>query len=236
MSATSEPPSAAAPTARRARGLDVHGRQKPLLRGWIHAVAVPVAIAAGVVLVVLAATPATKAGAAVYMVTSIVLFGLSAVYHLVDWSPRVAAVFRRIDHANIFLLIAGTYTPLSIAALEWPKNLILLAVIWGGALLGVAFRIFWLTAPRWLYVPLYVLLGWAAVLFMGELFAYDAAMMTLVLIGGGFYTLGAVFYALKRPNPRPGVFGFHEMFHSCTVIAFLCQWAGILLAVLHPVI
>ncbi|MFW8745919.1 hemolysin III family protein, partial [Mesorhizobium japonicum] len=120
------------------------------------------------------------------------------------------------------------YTPLSLAALTWPKNLILLAIIWGGALLGVGFRVFWLGAPRWLYVPIYVLLGWAAVLFAGDLIAFDGVAMLLILLGGIAYTAGAVFYALKRPNIVPGVFGFHELFHACTVIAFALQWAGVL--------
>lgn len=209
---------------------------KPLWRGWIHAVTVPFAIALGVILIATAATPATKIGSAVFMVTSILLFGTSALYHRIRWSPPVKATFRRIDHANIFLLIAGTYTPISLAALEWPKNLVLLSVIWGGALLGIIFRIFWLRAPRWLYVPLYILLGWAALVYFVDLFVFSVPMMTLVLLGGLAYTAGAVFYALKRPNPVPGVFGFHEIFHSCTVIAFALQWSGVLIAVQHPVL
>jgi len=220
--------------ARWTRGLDVHGRQKPTWRGWIHAVTVPIAIAAGIVLICLAATPATKAGAAVFMGTSILLFGISATYHLGDWNPRVTALFRRIDHSNIFLLIAGTYTPLALAALEWPKNVILLSLIWGLTLCGIVFRIFWLSAPRWLYVPLYILLGWGAVVYIVDLFQFNVAMMVLVLVGGVVYTAGAIVYALKRPNPVPAVFGFHEIFHSATVIAFLCHWTAVLIAVLSP--
>ncbi|MBN9606374.1 MAG: hemolysin III family protein [Actinomycetales bacterium] len=208
---------------------------KPLWRGWIHAATFPLAIALGVVLIVLADGGAAKASAAVFMASSLLLFGVSATYHRINWSPKVKAVFRRLDHSNIFLLIAGTYTPLAVNALVFPKSVILLSIIWGGALLGIAFRIFWLKAPRWLYVPLYVLLGWAAMLYIVDLVQANVAMMVLVLVGGVAYTVGAVFYGLKRPNPVPGVFGFHELFHSCTVIAFLCHWTAILLIVLHPV-
>ena len=146
----------------------------------------------------------------------------------------MTALFRRIDHSNIFLLIAGTYTPLALAALEWPKNVILLSLIWGLTLCGIVFRIFWLSAPRWLYVPLYILLGWGAVVYIVDLFQFNVAMMVLVLVGGVVYTAGAIVYALKRPNPVPAVFGFHEIFHSATVIAFLCHWTAVLIAVLSP--
>lgn len=206
--------------------------RKPSWRGWIHAGTFPLAIAAGVVLIVLADGAAAKWSSAVFMASSLLLFGISAVYHRFDWSPRVKSVFRRLDHSNIFLLIAGTYTPLAVNALPFPKNAILLSIIWAGALVGIAFRIFWLSAPRWLYVPLYILLGWAAMLYIVDLVQFNVAMMVLVVVGGLAYTVGAVFYALKRPNPVPGVFGFHEIFHACTVIAFLCHWTAILLAVL----
>ncbi len=207
---------------------------KPRWRGWIHAVAFPLAIAAGIVLIGVAHGAPSKIGAAVFMASSLLLFGVSAVYHLLPVPYEAKPRLRRFDHSNIFLLIAGTYTPLSIAALSWPKDLILLTIIWGGALLGIAFRVFWLGAPRWLYVPIYVILGWAAVLFAGDLVAFDGLAMLLILIGGIAYSAGAVFYALKRPDLVPGVFGFHELFHACTVVAFGCQWAGILLAVQHP--
>jgi len=208
---------------------------KPTWRGWIHAGTFPLAIAAGIVLICLADGAAAKWSAAVFMTTSLLLFGISAVYHRFNWSPNVKAVFRRLDHSNIFLLIAGTYTPLAVCALPFPKNAILLTIIWAGALLGIAFRIFWLKAPRWLYVALYILLGWAAMLYIVDLVNANVAMMVLVLVGGVSYTVGAVFYALKRPNPIPGVFGFHELFHSCTVIAFLCHWTAILLITMNPI-
>lgn len=215
---------------------DLHQSEaKPTWRGWIHAGTFPLAIATGIVLIVLADGAAAKWSSAVFMASSLLLFGISAVYHRFNWSPHVKAVFRRLDHSNIFLLIAGTYTPLAINALPYPKSVILLAIIWTGALLGIAFRIFWLKAPRILYVALYIALGWAAMLYIVDLVNANVAMMVLVVVGGVSYTVGAVFYALKRPNPVPGVFGFHEIFHSCTVIAFLCHWTAILLIVLNPV-
>src|SRR5690606_28259868 len=209
--------------------------EKPRWRGWIHAGTFPLAIAAGIVLICHADGAAAKWASAVFMDSSLLLFGISAVYHRFNWSPKVKAVFRRLDHSNIFLLIAGTYTPLAVCALPTDKAIVLLSIVWGGALLGIGFRIFWLKAPRWLYVPLYVALGWAAMMYIVDLVQANVAMMVLVLVGGVAYTVGAVFYALKKPNPVPGVFGFHELFHACTVIAFLCHWTAILLIVLNPV-
>jgi hemolysin III len=209
--------------------------KKPAWRGWIHAGTFPLAIAAGIVLIVLSEGAAAKVASAIFMASSLLLFGISAVYHRINWSPKVKAVFRRLDHSNIFLLIAGTYTPLAIDALEFPKSAILLSIIWGGAILGILFRIFWLSAPRWSYVVLYVVLGWAALLYIVDLVNANVATMVLVLVGGVAYTVGAMFYAFKRPNPVPGVFGFHELFHACTVVAFLCHWTGILLVAINPV-
>ncbi|MFD1494218.1 MULTISPECIES: PAQR family membrane homeostasis protein TrhA [Microbacterium] len=207
---------------------------KPTWRGWIHAATFPIAVVAGVVLISLAQGAPAKWASAVFMVTSMMLFGSSALYHRFNWKPRTLAVLKRIDHANIMLLIAGTYTPLAVLALPTQKTIILLSVVWGGAIVGILFRVFWLHAPRWLYVALYLALGWAAVMYLFDLFDANATMMTLVLIGGLLYTAGAVVYALKRPNPWPGHFGFHEIFHVCTVLAFLCHWAASLLIAMHP--
>ncbi|MFJ6651963.1 hemolysin III family protein [Microbacterium sp. NPDC091313] len=207
---------------------------KPTWRGWIHAATFPVAIAAGIVLISLAHGGPAKWASAVFMVTSMLLFGNSALYHRFNWKPRTKSVLKRIDHANILLLIAGTYTPLAVLALPTDKTVILLSIVWGGAILGIFFRVFWLHAPRWLYVALYLALGWAAVMYIVDLVQANAAMMVLVLIGGILYTIGAVIYALKRPNPWPGHFGFHEIFHVCTVLAFLCHWTASLLIALAP--
>ncbi|NQX04052.1 hemolysin III family protein [Rathayibacter sp. VKM Ac-2856] len=207
---------------------------RPTWRGWIHAGLFPLAIAAGIVLVSLADGAHAKWAATVFAVSSLLLFGNSALYHRFDWSPRTKIVLKRIDHANIFLLIAGTYTPLAVLALPPSQGTLLLVLVWAGALLGIGFRVFWISAPRWLYVPLYLLLGWAAVMYLGPLFEASAAMMVLVLVGGLCYTVGAVIYGLKRPNPVPGVFGFHEIFHALTAVAFLCHWTAALIVCLDP--
>ena len=208
--------------------------RKPTWRGWIHAGTFPVAIALGVILVTLGDGVVAKVSSAVFFLCSLLLFGTSALYHRIDWSPRVKAVFRRLDHANIFLLIAGTYTPFAALALPPEKATLLLSLAWGGALLGIGFRIFWLSAPRWLYVPLYILLGWAAMMYVVDFVQNAPVTMLLIFIGGALYTGGAVVYALKRPNPFPGRFGFHEIFHTCTLLAFLCHWVGVFLLALAP--
>ena len=207
---------------------------KPTWRGWIHAGTFPVAIALGIILVVLADGVAAKVSTSIFFACSLLLFGTSALYHRINWSPKVKAIFKRIDHANIFLLIAGSYTPITVLALEPAKATLLLWLIWGGAALGVGFRIFWIGAPRWLYVPLYLLLSYAALAFIVDFYAAAPVMMTLILVGGLCYSLGAVVYGLKRPNPVPGVFGFHEIFHALTLVAFLCHWTGIFLVATNP--
>jgi len=217
-----------------AAAVDATVEIKPTWRGWIHAGTFPVAIAAGIILIVLAHGAPAKWASAVFMATSLLLFGNSALYHRIDWKPRTKAILKRIDHANILLLIAGTYTPLAVLALDTPQTILLLSLVWGGAILGILFRVFWINAPRWLYVALYLLLGWAAVMYIVPLFQANVAMMVLVIIGGLLYTFGAVVYALKKPNPWPGTFGFHEIFHVCTVLAFLCHWTACLLIALAP--
>ena len=208
--------------------------KKPAWRGWIHAATFPITIAAGIVLIVLAHGTVAKWAAAVFMACSMILFGISALYHRFNWKPKTKQVFRRLDHANIFLLIAGTYTPIALLALPREKGLILLSAVWAGALLGIGFRVFWIGAPRWLYVLLYVALGWAAVMYVVDIAHANIAAMVLVIVGGLLYTVGAAVYGFKRPNPVPGVFGFHEIFHSLTVLAFLCHWTAALLLALDP--
>jgi hemolysin III len=207
---------------------------KPSWRGWIHLATLPIAVVAGVVLVALAeGTPAVWSSA-VFALSSVLLFGISGTYHRFSWGPAAKKVLRRLDHANIFLLIAGTYTPIAVVALPPEKGWLLLGLVWGGALLGIGFRVFWLGAPRWVYVPLYLALGWAAVMYIGDLFAANAAMMVLVIVGGLAYSLGAVVYATKWPNPSPAHFGFHEIFHALTVVAFLSHWSAVLLVAINP--
>jgi hemolysin III len=208
---------------------------KPTWRGWIHTGVLPIAIAGGIVLVVLADGLTAKIAASVFFASSILLFGTSAIYHRFNWKPKAKKALKRFDHANIFLLIAGSYTPITLLALPQEKALLLIVAIWATALLGIGFRVFWLGAPRWLYVIIYIVMGWAAVVFLPDFVAVNLAMMVLILAGGLMYTIGAVFYALKKPNPVPGHFGFHEIFHSFTVLAFLCHWTAVLIICLNPV-
>jgi hemolysin III len=207
---------------------------KPTWRGWIHAVTFPVAIVAGIVLITLAEGSAAKWSCAVFMVTSMLLFGNSALYHRFDWGPKTKATLKRIDHANIVLLIAGTYTPIAVLGLPTDQAALLLSLVWGGAILAILFRVFWIGAPRWLYVAIYLLLGWAAVMYLPQLWQASIPMVILVAIGGLLYTGGAIVYAMKRPNPWPGHFGFHEIFHVCTVLAFLCHWTACLIIAVEP--
>lgn len=207
---------------------------RPTWRGWIHAATMPIAVAAGILLIVLADGWLATFASTIYALSSWLLFGISALYHRFNWSLRVKVALKRFDHANIFLLIAGTYTPVALLALPGSKGWLLFGLVWGAALLGIGFRIFWVGAPRWLYTALYIALGWSAVMFIGDLLAANLAMMILVIVGGVLYTLGAVVYALKWPNPSPKHFGFHEIFHAFTVAAFLCQWAGVLLVAINP--
>ncbi len=198
---------------------------KPKLRGWLHAVTSPVALAAGVVLVVLAPTGPATVAAVAYAVTSVTLFTTSAIYHRGTWSPVVERRLKRLDHANIFLLIAGSYTPFALLALKDEDRVAVLSAVWGTALFGVVFRVFWVGAPRWLYVPLYIALGWAAAFVVPQLIhGAGIAAFTLIAVGGVLYTLGGLVYGLKRPNPSPRWFGFHEIFHTCTIAAFICQY------------
>jgi hemolysin III len=162
------------------------------------------------------------------MVSAVLLFGVSAVYHTGRWGVRAKAVWKRFDHANIFILIAGSYTPFALLLLTPTHAAIMLSVVWGGALLGVFFRIFWLGAPRWLYVPLYLLLGWAALIYGNEFFAKAPTdVMVLIIVGGGLYTIGALVYGFKWPNPSPRWLGFHEVFHALTIAAFVVHYIGV---------
>lgn len=213
---------------------EVEPEGKPSWRGWIHTGVLPIAVAGGIVLVVLADGVVAKVAAAVFFACSVLLFGTSAIYHRFNWSPKAKLALKRVDHANIFLLIAGSYTPITLLALPQDKGLPLIIVIWASALLGIGFRVFWISAPRWLYVLIYIAMGWAAMVYLVDLLNANAAMMILVLVGGLFYTLGAVVYAMKKPNPVPGHFGFHEIFHAFTVLAFLCHWSAVLVISLSP--
>ena len=204
---------------------------KPKLRGWMHAASAPLTLAAGIVLVVLSPTASTRIGSAVFATSALVLFTVSGIYHRGTWSPRVWRFLRRFDHANIFLLIAGSYTPFTLLLLYGTDRVVLLSVVWTGAVLGVLFRIFWNDAPRWLYTPIYVALGWAAVFYFGDFVdTASTAVLVLMAVGGGLYTLGGVVYGFKRPDPFPRWFGFHEVFHTLTIAAFVTHYVGVSIA------
>lgn len=208
---------------------------KPKLRGWIHAITAPLALAACIVLTVLAPTTTLKIGSAVYLACSLLLFANSGVYHISNghFPVKVSQLLRRIDHANIYLLIAGTYTPLALALMTPDHQRLVLGIIWTGAVIGMVANVCWITAQRWLFTILYVVLGWVAVWFIPELYrAGGAAIVVLIAAGGVIYTLGAVVYALKKPDPLPRWFGFHEIFHACTVAAWVCQCIACYMAVL----
>ncbi len=210
---------------------------KPRLRGWIHTWAVGIAAVAVFALVLVASNVSATAGwsTLVYGLTVLGLFGISAVYHRVTWrSPRTRIRMKRADHSMIFLFIAGSYTPFALLGLPGKTGQTLLAVVWAGALAGVALKLLWPTAPRWVGVPLYLLLGWAVVPVAGQLHANVGLAPLLLLVAGGVtYSIGAILYATHWPDPWPEVFGHHEFFHAATVIAALSHYIAIWLVVLH---
>ena len=205
---------------------------KPRLRGWLHLVMFPCALIGGLVLTLLAAPGAVRTSALVFTVTAALLFGVSAVYHRGHWGPRMGGVLKRLDHSNIYLIIAGTYTPFAVTLLPWDQARTLLLLIWGGAVAGVIFRVAWVRAPRWLYTGLYIALGWTAIFYVVPFWRAGGVLIgTLIALGGLLYTAGGVVYATKRPNPSPRWFGFHEVFHAFTLAAFVSHFAAVALAV-----
>jgi hemolysin III len=215
-------------------GFPVVQEEKPTLRGWLHAGILPIVIAGGILLIVLGNGAAAKVAGSIFFASSFLLFGNSALYHRFNWKPRTKLILKRIDHANIFLLIAGSYTPITMLALPFEKGLWLLVAIWAMTVLGIGFRIFWIGAPRWLYVPIYIGMGWGAIVYVQDFMAANLPMMVLILAGGLAYTIGALVYGFKWPNPSKKHFGFHEIFHALTVAAFGCHWTAALLIGLAP--
>ena len=204
--------------------------EKPRLRGLIHLIMSPVSLVAGLVLVALADRLRGRIALGIFTLAAVTLFTGSALYHRVGWKPKTKEVWRRIDHANITVLIAGTYTPFAIFLLNTGQAIVLLSIVWGGAVLTSLMRVFWLNAPRWLYVPLYLILGWAAVIFLPEFWQHGGvAVFILITLGGLCYSLGGIVYGLKKPNFSRTWFGFHEFFHALTAAAFILQFiaAGI---------
>ena len=204
---------------------------KPHLRGWLHLGTFPLAVVAGGVLTLLAPPGSPRAAVAVFACSAALLFGVSALYHRRVWSERGYQLMRRLDHSMIFVFIAGTYTPFAVLLLPEGPARVLLWVVWSGAVGGVAFRVLWVGAPRSLYVPVYVALGWVAVVYLPAFAAAGPAVLALVVAGGLLYTLGGLVYGLRRPNPSPRWFGFHEVFHALTVLAFAAHCTGLAVAV-----
>lgn len=210
---------------------------KPVLRGWLHAVAAPIAGVAAVALAIVA-PEGLRLPAAVFALTTILLFAVSAIYHRGSYSPRVTAMLQRWDHANIFLVIAGSATPFAVALLEPGPARSALAVLWLGAFGGAAVRLVWIHAPRWLFVPMYLALGWASMMFLPGFLrspvlgdGTHAWVLGLIVLGGVFYTVGAGVFATKWPNPSPKWFGFHEVFHSFTLGGWLSHYVAAALVV-----
>jgi hemolysin III len=206
---------------------------KPRMRGLLHAYAFFVAAVCGLVLCALAATrPGSAAviSCLIYSPTVCALFGVSALYHRRVWSERGYQLMRRLDHSMIFVFIAGTYTPFCILLLPPRSATIILTVVWAGALAGVAMKAIWPHAPRWLSAPLYLALGWVAVAVLPDISRGSMTALVLLLIGGAAYSVGAIFYATRRPNPWPAVFGHHEFFHACTVVAAISHHVAIYFA------
>ena len=187
----------------------------------------PISLVAGLILITLADELRGRITLGIFTLTAVTLFTCSALYHRVSWSDKNRAIWRRIDHSNIAVLIAGTYTPFAIYLLEADQAKILLILAWGGALLSSLLRIFWLSAPRWLYVSGYIALGWAAVIYMPDfLNSGGVAIFVLILVGGVLYSAGGVIYALKKPNFSINWFSLHELFHAMTAAAFICHFVA----------
>jgi hemolysin III len=203
---------------------------KPRLRGVSHQYAFYVALAAGAALVVLARGGEARAAALVYALSLAAMFGASALYHRIDWSPRSHAWLRRLDHSMIYVLVAGTYTPFALLVLGPALGWTTFGVVWGGALAGVAISLLWIDAPRWLTALLYVALGWVSVVIMPQLWVRAGVLAVALLATGGLlYTVGAVVYARRRPDPVPRVFGYHEVFHVLVIAAAAVHFAAIAL-------
>jgi hemolysin III len=199
--------------------------EKPKLRGIVHLVMSPISLVAGLILITLADELRGRITLGIFTLTAVTLFTCSALYHRVAWNDKNKAIWRRIDHSNISILIAGTYTPFAIYLLEPNQAQILLILAWSGALISSLLRIFWLAAPRWLYVGGYIALGWAAVIYLPEFLQQSGvAIFVLVISGGLCYSVGGIIYALKKPNFSINWFGFHELFHVLTAAGFICHF------------
>lgn len=211
--------------------IEAFARIKPKLRGWQHAGAIPAALICGIVLIVLS-PPNLKLAALIYSLSTVALFSVSATFHRGTWGPRMHGFLRRADHATIFLLIAGSYTPFVVVLIGGSAGTNLLWIIWTAALVGMIFRVLWVGAPKAVTVPVYIALGCTALLYTPAIWQNGGAAIFLLIVAGGvFYIAGAIIYGLGRPDPSPQWFGFHEIFHSCTLGGYLTHYIGISLAI-----
>ena len=208
--------------------------QPPLLRGVFHLGAFVAAVAAGIVLGVLADGGLETASPWLYGATLVAMFGVSALYHRFPWRSAAKRLWaRRLDHSTIFVFIAGTYTPFALLCLDGVIRWVMLAVVWAGALLGLALELAWIDSPRWLSAVAYLMVGWVGVITIPQLFSGTGiAVATLLVVGGGLYSLGAVIYATKWPDPFPRIFGYHEVFHLLVVAAAVTQFVAVSLVVM----
>ncbi|WP_424385321.1 PAQR family membrane homeostasis protein TrhA [Mycobacterium sp.] len=211
---------------------------KPRARGWIHLVSAVLAVAAGAALISVSWPLAgLKAGLAtfVYVGAVVAMFTVSATYHRITWKTAKARIrMKRLDHSMIFVLIAGTYTPFALLAMPPAAGTLVLCVVWCGALAGVLLKMCWPTAPRWVGVPLYLGLGWVAAFYIAVIMHIaGVAAMVLLVVGGALYSIGGILYALRWPDPWPKTFGYHEFFHACTVVAAICHYIAVWLAVFY---
>ncbi len=194
----------------------------------------PLALVAGLTLITITSELRGRVTLTIFTLTAVSLFTCSAIYHRVPWGPTAKAVWRRIDHANIPLLIAGTYTPFAIYLLEKNQAVVLLSLVWGGAVLSGFFRVFWLSAPKWLYVPIYIALGWAALIYLPDFYRNGGLLVLLLIgLGGVLYSVGALIYAIKKPNFSINWFGFHELFHAMTAAAFVSHFIAAVLVIVR---
>jgi hemolysin III len=201
---------------------------RPRLRGVLHEAAFGVALVVGALLIVGADGDRASAAAAVFAGSVAAMLGASALYHRRTWSPRVRPWMRRIDHAGVYLLIAGTYTPVGLLSLQGTLQKVVLGLVWSGAGAAILLKFVWVRAPKWLSAVIGVALGWSGVAALPRLeHVAGPAAVALLGAGGLVYTLGAVVYARRRPDPRPTVFGYHELFHALTLVALTCQYIAI---------
>jgi hemolysin III len=213
-----------------------HVLTKPRFRGWIHVHSTVVAVVAGAALVSVSwAVVSTRAGLATlaYTAAAVAMFAVSATYHRVQWKSTAARNgMKRLDHSMIFVFIAGSYTPFAMLTMPRQTGQLVLWIVWGGALAGITLKVCWPSAPRWVGVPLYLLLSWVAMWFTGTiLHGAGVAALVLLVVGGAVYSIGGILYGLRWPDPWPTTFGYHEFFHACTAVAAICHYIAMWFAV-----